>query len=157
MRPFDRPVAASTSFDFSALIELRRQHETQRAAEGVRVKNRLVEAGTDVETNAGPTKSEMVKKQIKREMNAVLREHSQKAIGTGLERQARWRNSSAPGGRSENEVSALTGNSANAELAAGQRAAAVSNRIFFRSFNLMHLRSSVVDFKRLQQIMSRKI
>lgn len=92
----------------------------------------MAEAGTDVETNAGPTKSEVVKKEIKREMNAVLHEHYQKAIGTGLKCQARWQNSSAPGGRSENEVTALTGNSANAELAAGQRAAAVSVGTLFQ-------------------------
>ncbi|KAF8229011.1 hypothetical protein L208DRAFT_1483244 [Tricholoma matsutake] len=70
----------------------------------------------------------MVKKEIKCQMNVVLRKHSQKAIGTGLERQARWQNSSAPGGRSKNEVAVLTGNSANAELAAGQHAAAVIHR-----------------------------
>jgi hypothetical protein len=122
-RPFDRPVATSTSFDYSPLVNIRRQNETKRAAEGVRMRSQSEEA--DSETSAEPTKSEVVKREIKRAMNAVLREHHQKAVGTGLERQARWKNNSAPGGRSDNEVEMLTGNSANAELAAGQRAAAV--------------------------------
>jgi hypothetical protein len=124
IHPFDRPVATSHSFDFSALITARRQHETKRAAQGVRVKSQSEELAV-VDANAEPTKSEVVKREIKREMNAVLLEHHQKAVGTGLEHLARWQNSLAPGGRSENEVAALMGNSANAELAAGQRASGV--------------------------------
>jgi hypothetical protein len=92
MHPFDRPVATSHSCDFSALMTVRWQHGTKRAAQGVRVKSQSEESAV-VDAKGEPTKSEVVKREIKREMNAVLREHHQKAVGTGLEHLARWQNS----------------------------------------------------------------
>jgi hypothetical protein len=46
--------------------------------------------------------------------------------GTGLERGLRWKSRGAPGTKDVEEVSALKGNSANAELAAGGRVKVVS-------------------------------
>jgi hypothetical protein len=71
-----------------------------------------------------PISEASLRRKIVREMQAVLREQQDQGISTGLERQARWKNS-APGGRNGEEIQALTGNSANAELAAGQKAKTV--------------------------------
>jgi hypothetical protein len=58
-------------------------------------------------------------------MTQVLREDQDQRMNTGANRAATWK-SSAPGGRDIADMVALTGNSANAELAAGQRSLAVS-------------------------------
>lgn len=68
-----------------------------------------------------PISEASLRRKIVREMQDVLREQQDQGVSTGLERQARWK-SSAPGGRTGEEIRALTGNSANAELAAGQKA-----------------------------------
>jgi len=46
---------------------------------------------------------------------------------TGLQREFRWKSGSAPGTKDSAEVSLLKGNSANAELAAGERVKAVKD------------------------------
>ena len=58
-------------------------------------------------------------------MTQVLREDQDQRKNTGANRAATWK-SSAPGGRDVMDATMLTGNSANAELAAGQRSLTVS-------------------------------
>jgi dihydropteroate synthase len=68
-------------------------------------------------------------------MNAILRKQQERGVGTGLERKERWKTEgkdiietvAEPG----NEKETLAGNSANAALAATDRADAVrSSRLF---------------------------
>jgi hypothetical protein len=97
---------------------MREAHETERARKSVRTQmhqhDKVVE---DLDSNDKVP----IRRQIIREMNAILREQQDQGGGTGLERKNRW----APGGRSREEAATLAGNSANAELAAGQRATTV--------------------------------
>jgi hypothetical protein len=58
-------------------------------------------------------------------MNEVLREDQDKWINTGENHITTWTNS-APGGHSSEQINSLTGNAANVELAAGQKAVTVS-------------------------------
>ena len=58
-------------------------------------------------------------------MNAVLKKEQDQRINTGANRKTTW-TASAPGGRSTEQILSLVGNSANAELAAGQWAMNVS-------------------------------
>lgn len=57
-------------------------------------------------------------------MNLVLQEEQDMRKNTGANCIATWTNS-APGGRRGKDIEGLAGNSANAELAAGQRALTV--------------------------------
>lgn len=62
-----------------------------------------------------------------KEMNQVLKEEQSQRINVGSNRQSTWK-SLAPGGRGSQQVQVLqAGNSANAELAAGNRATTASS------------------------------
>ena len=63
-------------------------------------------------------------------MTQVLREDQEQRKNTGANRAATWK-SSAPGGRNIADTAFLTGNAANAEVAAGQRSLTVSEIIYF--------------------------
>lgn len=107
------------SLDLSALVKTRRAHETKRAATGVRTHFRS--DGHELGGSADQTAEVPIRRRIFRKMNAILKEEQDRRANTGGVRKALWTNS-APGGRSEEQVADLTGNSANAELSAGQRA-----------------------------------
>lgn len=123
-QPFDRPAAFHNELDLSMLVSTRHAHETKRAFKSVRkqVKDGLPENTEPTEKRKKPLS---VRQRIFCEMNEVLKEDQDKRINTGANRKATWTNS-APGGRSADQVDSLAGNSANAELAAGQRALTVS-------------------------------
>ena len=116
--------APTFAFDFnlSTLVSTRRAHETQRAFNSVRTQFKY-------DASDAPSKEKKedtpIRRQIYREMNAVLKEEQDRRINTGANRKTTW-TASAPGGRSNEEMLSLVGNSANAELAAGQRAMNVS-------------------------------
>ena len=120
---FDRQPSFHTDLDFSTLVAVRRAHETQRAVSSVRTQ------GTEGKTKLTHGKEPTVRQKILHEMNQVLREDQDKRMNTGANRLATW-TSSAPGGHRAKDVAVLAGNSANAELAAGQRAVTVSCHIF---------------------------
>lgn len=108
-------------FDTTQLVTLRRAHETERAKKGVRTsrgtrQQASMETEEDSESSANQQLKETSRRAIMREMAAILR-GQQDNIGstTGLNRTARI----------QAQASKTTGNSANAELAAGQKAAAV--------------------------------
>ncbi|KAH9896485.1 hypothetical protein C8Q73DRAFT_642433, partial [Cubamyces lactineus] len=127
-RPFDRPVTASEDVDYTSIISTRRQHETKRAARCVRTGTRQSGQGAD---GADSEQSRRASKRshIIREMEALIRQYDgdTQGVGTGLERRARWQV-----GKKD------SGNTANAALAAGQRAATVlSQRLrIFRAHSL---------------------
>jgi len=100
------------SLDLHQLIVLRRQHQTKQAEDGVCMRG---EATTEM-----PEVS--LRRQLIREFHTVLKEEQELAIGTGCERNARWR-APAPGGRLQKVNGApasqlANGNSANAVASA---------------------------------------
>lgn len=111
---FDQPPAFSERLDYSGIIAARRAHETEWAKKSARAGASL--AG-DTTTGTG-TPSKAYGKLVAK-FNEVLRDHDgnpEVAVGTGLERLARISGST---------TIKPTGNSANAALAAGQRASTV--------------------------------
>ncbi|KAI0309338.1 hypothetical protein OF83DRAFT_1179744 [Amylostereum chailletii] len=116
----------SSHLDFSHLVTIRRLHESRRARDGVRKSLTQVLASDSAHLADNPEgKTESTRRQLINGFNIVLREQqgNLKAIGTGLERSARWRNNT-----STEPANTVSGNSANAELAAGQRATTVVKR-----------------------------
>lgn len=101
--------------DISQLTTIRAAHQTRRAT-------RSTKAGkTPPNDLALPTSSTLSQRhQICSQMADVIRRS-----GTGIERNVRWKSGSAPGTKGTAEVSQLSGNSANAELAAKERVTAV--------------------------------
>jgi hypothetical protein len=124
-RPFDRPPSFTVNLDLSTLVSTRQAHETKHAAASVRTRFKDEPANVNVE------KEVPIRRRIYREMNEVLKEEQDQRINTGSNRITTWTNS-APGGRSNEQISTLAGNSANAELAAGQRALTVSDVYYIK-------------------------
>ncbi|KAI0664773.1 hypothetical protein C8Q70DRAFT_904467 [Cubamyces menziesii] len=116
-RAFDRPLFSAENIDYSPINNIRQAHGTRRAAQSVRMGQRS--NGTsepDSKSTAAPS-SESARRLLIRQMEDVIRQQqSGQGIGMGLERSARWTN--AP----------PNGNSLNATLSAGQRAATVLKR-----------------------------
>ena len=123
-RPYDFGPSFHHDLDLSVLVTIRRAHETQRAKKSVRtqVQDDGVER-SEQHSNSG--KEPSIRQKIFREMTQVLREDQDQRKNTGANRAATWK-SSAPGGRDVADIATLTGNSANAELAAGQRSLTAS-------------------------------
>ncbi|KII84575.1 hypothetical protein PLICRDRAFT_167537 [Plicaturopsis crispa FD-325 SS-3] len=126
------------TFDFSILVVMRRRHQTRQAALGVRTK------GKDEPNHSGSGEKPEVsmRRQIIRQFHAVIREQQNVAVGTGVEREARWR-APAPGGRDgtvngQSSASAASGNAANAAAAASKAAkeAAARRRKVFATANV---------------------
>jgi hypothetical protein len=89
----------SDDLDFKALVNMRRQHQTRQAATGVRTRSDMT-----VTVTQDPKKTERQK--IIRRFHEVLKEsQNDVAVGTGIERKARWL-VSAKGGQVDDEVSA---------------------------------------------------
>ena len=104
------PVLKVARTDLSQLVAVRLAHQTKRA--GKSVKTRSDPQDTIAGLPPAPTDHQKLRVQI----SEVLRR-----AGSGLERDARWRSKTAPGTRSLAEMLGLTGNSANAEVAAKGR------------------------------------
>ncbi|KAI0825548.1 hypothetical protein BC629DRAFT_1586451 [Irpex lacteus] len=127
IRPFDRPLHIPDSTDFSSLIALRLAHQTKYAAKSVRTKSKTLAGAEDftvpgselVETPTGPkSKTPSARQELKTKLDEISRRYalSDRGPTSGLTRQAHW------------NTTPLTGNSANAALASGQRAVAVIQR-----------------------------
>ena len=97
------------SVDPLQLVQLRQAHQTRRATKSVR-------PGTGGHDEAGEPTAGSERRKICMQMADVIRR-----TGTGLERGLRWKSGGAPGTRNPKEVALLSGNSANAELAASER------------------------------------
>lgn len=128
-RPSDLPPTYHQNLDFHMLVHLRRIHQTQRAAKSVRVHSTVSEGAGHHENSRkhseehGGNVTVPVRLQVVRQMQDVLRAFESEAqvrgVGTGLERHVRWTGTLG-------SAETTTGNTANAALAAGQRATAVS-------------------------------
>lgn len=125
---YDLRTVGAGNHDFSALVELRRLHQTRHAAEGVRTRD-------SAETNRP---NESVRRKLIREMNAVLRQDQARAPGTGQGRKLRWqtttegKTSSDPG--NQPPLPPPTGNSANAVTVMALRA----RKVFLQSSTSLH-------------------
>ncbi|KAH9855569.1 hypothetical protein C2E23DRAFT_813848 [Lenzites betulinus] len=144
IHPFDRSITSASDMDLTPLASIRRAHETDRAKNGTRTKGSSTKkggeatsssaAGDTQEPTSGKTSDSLqphethpeaentsIRRAIIRDMYQVLREESDesRADGTGADRHLRWTGSSS---------TTTSGNTANAALAAGQRATAVVSR-----------------------------
>jgi len=95
------------------LVQIRRVHQTKRAAKSVH-------PGTERLNEPEEPTAGSERRKICMQMADVIRR-----TGTGLERGLRWKSGGAPGTKDPNKAALLNGNSANAELAAGERVKAV--------------------------------
>lgn len=103
--------------NISHLVTIREVHQTKRAAKSTKTCRALPNHAES------PTPSTAAQRhQICSQMADVIRRS-----GTGIERNVRWKSGNAPGTKDPAEVSQLSGNSANAELAAKERVNAVCN------------------------------
>lgn len=112
----DLAVQRHDDWDLTQLISQRKQHETRRAAKAVRIGSNPNEEDP-AEEAARKKQVPSARQQLNKEIHAVLREYSDKGIGTGLERDMRW--------KSKDGSIPQTGNALNATLVAGQRAGTV--------------------------------
>ena len=104
-------------YDISQLVTIRRVHQTKRATKST--KNSKVPSHHPAPSASSTTSQ---RHQICSQMADVIRRS-----GTGIERNIRWKSGNAPGTKDAAEVLQLSGNSANAELAAKRRVNAVCN------------------------------
>lgn len=95
IRPFDRFAGSiALNHDLSTLVSLRSEHETKRAKAAVRKRFLL---GSGDEERPPSTAAETSRKQTAQQaliqgMQQVVRQEQERAIGTGLERDARqWK------------------------------------------------------------------
>ena len=123
-RPYDFGPSFHHDLDLTILVSIRCAHETQRAKKSVRMQIQDDSNGQP-EQHSGNGKEPSIRQKIFREMTQVLREDQDRRKNTGANRAATWK-SFAPGGRDTADTATLTGNAANAELAAGQRSLTVS-------------------------------
>lgn len=126
IRPVELPDAPTNLFnathqplDVRQLVALRRQHQTRQAEDGIRTRGEATKEKPEVS----------MRRQLIREFHAVLKEEQDLAVGTGCERNARWR-ASAPGGRLGEAAGALAAQSANGNSAnAAAAAAAIAKQV----------------------------
>ena len=104
------------------LVELRRLHQTQRAAKSVRSRGEPKTQKQHWNAELAVTPAAAERQKLCAQMADVIRRS-----GTGLERCARWR--SAPGTMDPSEESKLKGNSANAEVVAKDRVKTVGDPV----------------------------
>ncbi|KAJ6615027.1 hypothetical protein B0H10DRAFT_2220789 [Mycena sp. CBHHK59/15] len=114
-KPLGRGSATAQTMDFDHLVDLRRRHQAIQAARGVRT--RVIDP-----TNAEKAKEASLRQQLIRKFYLALKEEQDRAVGTGVEREVRWK-ASAPSGRGGNVRGSQSdvipaGNSANAALTA---------------------------------------
>ena len=126
-QPYDFSPSFHQDLDLSILVSIRHSHETQRAKKSVRTQAQ--DDGTERSEPQALTndsvKEQSVRQKILHEMTQVLWEDQDQRKNTGANWAATWK-SSAPGSRDIADAATLTGNSANAELAAGQHSLVVS-------------------------------
>ncbi len=121
IRPFDRHLGSVTlNTDFSQLVSLRRQHESNRAKSAVR-KGHSNSSQLGGDEQPAQSRKETAQQALIREMQQAVRQEQERGVGTGLERDARWKARYT----SNDTYGTMAGNVGNALLAAGARAAAV--------------------------------
>jgi hypothetical protein len=110
---------------------MRYQHQTRHAALAVRTQGtqNTITEGTERQ------KEESIRRQIIKEMHAILKQQQGQGAGTGKERVARWQHHGNTGDGPENmSAPAVTGNAANAAEVANQTAKKVNSLYFLRYY-----------------------
>lgn len=103
IHPLDMNNSDLSTLSFDKLVLLRRKHQIQQAATGVRKKTT---SGINQPQTGTPTE----RQRILRQLNEIIKEQQEQGTGTGVERSLRWR-ADAP----------VAGNAANAARAAVTR------------------------------------
>ncbi|KAL7281612.1 hypothetical protein ACG7TL_004929 [Trametes sanguinea] len=133
IRPYDRPPGSHGIYsDLSGLVRVRKQHETERARKGVHTskanttdnERSSCPLGEEARSSGTPVCEESKRQVLIREMQQALAEEQDRGIGTGLERDAHWHSHVGTASKAITQPSA-GGNSANAALIAGAKAASV--------------------------------
>lgn len=108
--------------DLSPLVASRKANESRESSEGARSKSsgtpRYSSKVTDDKGDKGPTERQLISRRI----YDVLRLEEDRGTSSGLNRKVRWEKSAAGSGPVDPE---LTGNSANAQIAARNGSSAV--------------------------------
>ncbi|KAF7324216.1 hypothetical protein MSAN_02534100 [Mycena sanguinolenta] len=104
---------AFDTLDFKALVHQRKLHQTRQAANSARVKNSKPNEDAPLDAEV-----ESTRRQILRRYHELLKEDQSKAVGTAVERQARWSTDPKP----------TAGNAANAAAAAAAVATKAATR-----------------------------
>ena len=108
---------------------MRSQHQTRHAALAVRTQGSHNNIAVSAE-GSERQKEESIRRQILREMHAILKEQQGQGAGTGKERAARWQHENESGkGASIVVAPEITGNSANAAVVASQTAKKVGIKL----------------------------
>ncbi|KAJ7504705.1 hypothetical protein B0H11DRAFT_1852265 [Mycena galericulata] len=100
---------AASTLDLSPLVEQRRRHQTRQAEKCSRTKTS--------KTATAPDSEESIRRQILRKFHEILKEDQSRALGSTVERQARW-----------NTGTTVAGNAANAAAAAATLAKGAATR-----------------------------
>jgi len=118
---------AAAALSFTDLLQMRKQNQTRLAATSVRT------TGNDSPaSNAQQVPVETARQAIIRKMHEVLRSQKDQGIGTGLERAVRIQHKAVGNTASSTSGLGMSGNAANAALAASSKAITV--RSYFYSF-----------------------
>ncbi|OJT13577.1 hypothetical protein TRAPUB_9876 [Trametes pubescens] len=127
LRPFDRPLDPGLmNADLSTLVAVRQRHETDRARKGIRTRMDDRDHDRPEGDDSAGNRTESARQALIRNIQQVMREEQDRAVGTGIERDARWRTHVTAASKVGESIE--TGNAANAALAAGARAATVTKR-----------------------------
>ncbi|KAJ6618077.1 hypothetical protein B0H10DRAFT_2379381 [Mycena sp. CBHHK59/15] len=111
-KPFGRGTnTAFGNLDFKALVRQRKEHQTRQAANCARIKH------TNPDESL-PVSEESTRRQILRKYHELLKEDQARAVGTAVERKARWGTDPKP----------TAGNAANAAAAASAVATRAATR-----------------------------
>ena len=116
---------AAAALSFTDLLQMRKQNQTRLAATSVRT------TGND-SPEFDAQQAETARRAIIRKMHEVLRSQKDQGIGTGLERAVRIQHKAVGNTASSTSGLGMSGNAANAALAASSKAITV--RSYFYSF-----------------------
>jgi len=88
-KPFGQGTLGIESLNLDALIKMRSQHQTRHATLAVHTQGSQNNIAASAE-GSERQKEESIRRQILREMHAILKEQQGQGAGTGKERAARW-------------------------------------------------------------------
>ena len=110
---FDISPSLFSNLDIDELIQSRSFHQTKQADSGVRthIVNKVDTDSGDI-SQATPSQ----RQKLLQRLNQIVKEQQDRGVGTGKQRDLRWKKSAIGGGNTAND--GLTGNSANAAATA---------------------------------------
>ena len=116
-KPVGQGILEIDSLNLEPLSEIRLQHQTRVAALAVRTQSsQPSNKAAEGEPASQDAQQQSVRRQLIRQFRDILKEAQSRGVGTGIDRNARWR------AEDSSEDSGLTGNAANAAVVATQAA-----------------------------------